>query len=238
MVALWLFVFSIPTFIFVSDRRRDKWSNTYIKNSFLSVGHTFRTIREYKSIFKFLIARLFYNDGLITIFALGGIYAVSSIGFNFEEVLLLAIVLNISAGIGSFLFGFLEYRIGVKMAINITLLTLIIATLIAFYAPETTIPKQLFWFSGILIGLMVGPNQSCSRSLMISLTPIGKKNEFFGFYALTGKATSFLGPFLYGFIAKLYNQQSALFVVIIFFVIGFILFNKLQIPNEKNKEIM
>ena len=96
----------------------------------------------------------------------------------------------------------------------------------AYYAPETNHPKELFWVAGILLGLMVGPNQSCSRSLMSRLTPKEKQNEFFGFFALTGKATSFLGPLLFGIITKLYSQQLALWVVIGLLLIGFVLFNR------------
>ena len=75
---------------------------------------------------------------------------------------------------------------------------------------------------------MIGPNQSCSRSLMASLTPSDKQSEFFGFFALTGKATSFLGPLLFSLITIQYNQQSALWVVIVLFLIGFILFNRIR----------
>ena len=88
--------------------------------------------------------------------------------------------------------------------------------------------KELFWLAGVFIGLMVGPNQSCSRSLMAQLTPKEKLNEFFGFFALTGKATSFIGPLLFGIVTSIYNQQMALWVVIILFVIGLLLFNRIQ----------
>ena len=187
---------------------------------------------KYKIILKFLISRLFFNDGLVTIFALGGIYAVDTLKFSFNEVMLLGIVLNVSAGIGSFVFGYLEDKIGVKRVINISLLVLIGATLIAYLAPETDFPKEMFWVSGVFIGLMVGPNQSCSRSLMAQLTPKEKQNEFFGFFALTGKATSFLGPLLFGFITLKYSQQIALWVVIVFFVIGLFLFNRINFKEE------
>ena len=167
---------------------------------------------------------MFFNDALVTIFALGGIYAVGTIDFSFKEVMQLGIILNLAAGIGSFLFGYIEDKIGVYKVINITLLVLIFATLLAIYAPETEYSKQLFWISGVLIGLMVGPNQSCSRSLMARLTPDDKNNEFFGFFALTGKATSFIGPLLFGILTSLYNQQIALWVVVLLFLIGFLLF--------------
>ena len=99
---------------------------------------------------------------------------------------------------------------------------------------ELTKDIKVFWFAGILIGLMVGPNQSCSRSLMSQLTPKDKKNEFFGFFALTGKATSFLGPLLFGIVTYYYNQQEALWVVLVLFIIGFILFNRINFTRIDN----
>ena len=232
LVGVWFFIFSIPTIVFLKDRKRKKISKYHVLNSVSIIKNTFKQISQYKVITQFLISRLFFNDGLVTIFALGGVYASTTVGFTNEEVMYLAIILNLAAGIGSLVFGLIEDKIGVLKVIRLTLVILIIATLIAFIAPETKYPKELFWFSGILLGLMVGPNQSCSRSLMAQLTPFNKMNEFFGFYAFTGKATSFLGPLLFGFITHIYNQQIALLVVILLFFIGFLLFNKIEFSNE------
>ena len=234
LAGIWFAIFSIPTFMFLKDRKKEKLTKKHISDSFSTIRKTFKSIKYYKQISQFLIARLFFNDGLITIFALGGIYAVGTINFTFEEVMLLGIVLNTAAGFGSFLFGYLEDKIGAKKVINISLIVLIIATLIAYYAPETNSPKEIFWIAGVLIGLMVGPNQSCSRSLMSQLTPKEKQNEFFGFFALTGKATSFLGPLLFGFITLKYSQQMALWVVIILFVVGLFLFNRITFTKSNN----
>ena len=234
LVGIWFAVFSIPTFLFLKDRKKEKLTKKHISDSFASIRKTFNSITYYKQISQFLIARLFFNDGLITIFALGGIYAVGTINFTFEEVMLLGIVLNFAAGFGSFLFGYLEDKIGAKRVINISLIVLIIATFIAYFAPETNFPKEMFWVAGVLIGLMVGPNQSCSRSLMAQLAPKEKQNEFFGFFALTGKATSFLGPLLFGIITTYYSQQMALWVVIILFVVGLLLFNRITFTKSNN----
>jgi len=228
LVGIWFLLFSIPTFLFVKDRKKEKLNKEHIHSSFQSVKETFRSITNYREISRFLIARLFFNDGLITIFALGGVYAVGTLNFTFEEVMILGIVLNLCAGGGSFLFGYIEDKIGANKVINISLVVLIVATLIAYYSPETAHPKQWFWVAGVLLGLMVGPNQSCSRSLMARLTPKEKQNEFFGFFALTGKATSFLGPLLFGIVTKFHSQQMALWVVVALLFIGFILFNKIN----------
>ena len=228
LVGLWFLVFSIPTFLFLKDRNKKKFKKHYFSDSFHAIVATLRKVSKYKVISQFLIARLFFNDALVTIFALGGVYAVGTLNFSFNEVMQLGIVLNFAAGLGAFLFGYIEDRIGARKVIQLTLILLIIATLTAMWAPETDYPKELFWCSGVLLGLMVGPNQSCSRSLMAQLTPKEKMNEFFGFFALTGKATSFVGPLLFGFVTLIYNQQMALLVVVVLFLLGFFLFNRIQ----------
>ena len=233
IVGIWLFLFSIPTFLFVNDRKRKNFKLKYINYSFKSISDTFRSISKYHIICRFLIARLFFNDGLITIFALGGVYAVGTLNFSFQEVMILGIILNICAAAGSFFFGYIEDRIGSVKVINISLIILILATFMAYLAPSTSFPKELFWVAGVLLGLMVGPNQSCSRSIMARLVPEEKKNEFFGFFALTGKATSFIGPLIFGFITKIYNQQMALWVVIVLLAVGFILFNRSEFKISK-----
>ena len=227
-VAIWFVLFSLPTFIFLKDSKRTKVTKKDISSSFTSIYTTFKEIRNYKKVVNFLIARLFYNDGLITIFALGGVYAVGSLNFTMNEVLILGIVLNVFAALGSFVFGSYEDKIGTRNVINLSLVILIISTILAFVAPWTNYPKEVFWIAGVLLGSMIGPNQSCSRSYMSQIIPSNKKNEFFGFYALTGKATSFLGPFLFGLITKFYSQQMALLSVVVFFIIGWFLFNKIS----------
>ena len=234
LVGVWFFLFSIPTLVFVKDRKREKLNKEHLLSSFQSIFNTFRSISQYREIYQFLIARLFYNDGLITIFALGGVYAVGTLNFSFKEVMILGIILNVCAAFGSFLFGYIEDKIGVRKVINFSLIILMIATLIAYCAPETNYPKELFWVAGVLLGFMVGPNQSSSRSLMSKLTPKEKQNEFFGFFALTGKATSFLGPLLFGLITKFYNQQLGLWVVVVLLLLGFILFNRVDVRHTKD----
>ncbi len=238
LVAAWFFLFSIPTFVFLKDVKPNKGLHKYFKQSFDSIISSFRNVREHKKIVRFLIARLFYNDALITIFAFGGIYAAGTLQFSFNEILILGVVLNISACIGSFLFGHLEDKIGVKNMLMITLWTLLFSTLLAFLAPFLTnfdhliTPKTLFWIAGVFIGLMQGPNQAGSRSLMARLTPEDKKNEFFGFYAFSGKATAFLGPLFFGLLTSAFGtQQAGLVIIVVFFLVGILIFKPLLLND-------
>ena len=152
---------------------------------------------------RFLIARILYNDGLVTIFSFGGIYASGTFGFSFNEVMYFGIALNVAAGLGAFLFGFLDDWIGGKNTIQLSNLGLIIACALAVFTTNVTV----FWIAGILIGLCSGPNQASSRSLMSRFTPKDKQNEFFGFFAFSGKATAFIGPMLLGILTKEFGSQ-------------------------------
>jgi MFS transporter, UMF1 family len=246
LVALWFLIFSLPLFIWVKDstKKTKKPLSQVLTHSFTDLKKTFEDIASYRQIFRFLLARLVYNDALITIFAFGGIYAATTIGFSFEEIIILGIVLNVMAGIGAFAFGYLDDGKGSQKVIVLSIVFLMLACLIAFLAPELpglfqfifggkAIPtwfnsKLLFWIAAILIGLFSGPNQSASRTYMARITPVEKRNEFFGFYAFSGKMTAFMGPFLFGLVTGYFEtQQAGLIIVFILFYIGYRLMKRL-----------
>jgi len=193
LVALWFFVFSIPTFLWLDkDDRKRKLNSKLLKDSFKQLFNTFQDIRKIKNTIRFLIARLFYNDALITMFSFGGIIAKGVYGFNLEKMLIFGIVLGVSAGIGAFLMGFIDDKIGPKKTIQISNFLLVIATCLVVFVDN----EIIFWVAGVFVGFSSGPNQSSSRSLMSRFSPEKKQNEFFGFFAFSGKITAFLGPFL------------------------------------------
>ncbi len=222
LVAGWFAIFSLPTFIWVKEIRLNGNNRKKIFSaSAKQLVGTFHEIRRYSQIMKFLLARLIYNDGLITVFAFGGIYAAGTFNFSMNEIFLFGIVLNITAGIGAFSLGFLDDRLGGKKTIQISLVGLILAVMIAITATH----KFWFWVAGIMIGIFSGPNQASSRSLMARFVPKDKENEFFGFFAFSGKATAFLGPFLLGVFTDIYNTQRAGVAVVLLFLVagGFLL---------------
>lgn len=221
VVAIWFFVFSIPFLLWVpEDRSRASVSGQVIKDAFAQLRRTLTEVRKYRHTLRFLIARLIYNDGLVTVFAFGGIYAAGTFGFAFKEVLMFGIVINVAAGLGAAAMGILDDRIGGKRTIAISLVGLIGSTLLAVLATSRT----WFWVAGILIGVFVGPNQSASRSLMGRFVPQKLENEFFGFFAFSGKLTAFIGPFLLGVLTDISgSQRVGISIVVVLFVIGFFL---------------
>ncbi|MFH2092453.1 MAG: MFS transporter [Pseudomonadota bacterium] len=230
LVALWFALFSIPFFLFVKQpaARQPTSIKTTVKNSLADIITTFKELRKYREIARLLIARLIYNDGLVTIFAFGGIYAAGTFGFTFNEIMTFGIVINVCAGIGAFAMGFLDDKIGGKKTVQISNIALALSSLTAVLAPD----KTWFWVAGVCIGLFAGPNQSASRSLLGRFVPKEKENQFFGFFAFSGKLTAFLGPLFLGILTSFFNSQRAgVSVVIVFFIIGALI---LQGVNEAN----
>jgi UMF1 family MFS transporter len=116
--------------------------------------------------------------------------------------------------------GYLDDRIGAKRTLSISLLGLIVATLLAMVASD----KVWLWVAGIMIGIFAGPNQSASRSLLGRLVPKGMHNEFFGFFALSGKLTAFIGPFVLGLLTQISgSQRVGVTIVVVLFVVGLVL---------------
>jgi MFS transporter, UMF1 family len=216
LVAGWYLVFSLPLFLNVPERPTGARALN-IREAFAELGRTFRAVGRYREVAKFLIARLVYNDGLVTVFAFGGIYAAGTFGMPLSEVILFGIALNVFSGIGALVFGFVDDRLGGKTTVLVTLVALSLATLLAVWAPS----KTWLWAAGILIGIFVGPNQSASRSLMGRFVPEKHQAEFFGFFAFSGKITSFLGPILLGTATAMFaSQRAGVATVLVFFVVG------------------
>lgn len=215
LVAGWFFLFSIPIFLWVRDPAKEVGSIT-IGQAFRDLEDTVHKIRQYRQIVRFLLARLVFNDGLVTVFAFAGIYASGTFGFSQSDIIVLGIVINVAAGLGAWVFGIMDDRRGAKSTIMVSLGALSVATLIAVFGPT----RIWFWVAGIGIGIFAGPNQSASRSLMGRFVPERHQSEFFGFFAFSGKATTFLGPLLLGILSEAFGQRIGVSVVVLFFLVG------------------
>ena len=179
-------------------------------------------------ISRYLLARMVYTDGINTLFAFGGIYAATVIGMTVGAVIQFAILLNITAGIGAFGFGYLDDRIGAKRTILIGLAAVVIlSTAILFI----TTPYLFFAVGGIL-GLFFGPVQSASRSLMARLAPPGGEAATFGLYALSGKITAFVGPWLVGVVTLATGSERwGMATVLPFLILGILLLLRVPDPS-------
>ncbi len=228
---IWYALFSVPFFMKTPDvPSKNKPYKEAIRDGIRRLKDGFEVVKSRPEIARFLIARLFYNDGLATIFAMGGVYAAGTFGFETAEIFYFGIGLNITAGIGAYAFAWIDDRSGSRNTIVWSLIGLIIPVVAVLFV-ET---KLWFWIWGLLLGVFVGPVQAASRTLMGRLAPIDKRNQMFGLLALTGKVTSFLGPILVGWITLLMgNQRWGMGVILVFLITGLLIMWKVE-DDAKN----
>ena len=218
VVALWMLLFALPLFLITPDRPRVAMRmGTAARMGLGNLWRTLRSLGPQSQVLRFLTARLLYNDGLNTLFTFGGIYAAGTFGMTTSEIMLFAIALNISAGIGSFAFGYIDDRLGSKQTVLLAVAGLALFGIGALLVQD----KQTFFALGVLIGLFVGPAQSASRTLMARLAPPAQRTEMFGLYALSGKVTAFVGPLLFGAATVAFGTQRAgMGVVVVMLALG------------------
>lgn len=180
---------------------------------------------------RFLLARLFYTDGLDTLFAFGAIYAAGVFGMNAEEILLFGIALNVTAGAGAAGFGLLDDRIGSKQMVMIALLALM-----ALGAGLLLVQgKTGFWILALLLGCFAGPAQSASRTLMARLSPAQEETAHFGLFALSGRVTGFIGPaVLAAATAASGNQRVGMATVLLFLGSGAAILATVREPRRSS----
>ncbi|MBI37501.1 MAG: MFS transporter [Alphaproteobacteria bacterium] len=230
LVALWLIFFSLPMFFWTQEKSRN---TSPVRSAgefgFSRLFSSFRVLLENKTLSRFLLARMIFTDGINTLFAFGGIYAAGTFGMGMKDVLLFGLLLNATAGFGAFLFGWLDDRIGPKAIILVGLSSITLVGL-----PILLIESVVwFWILGAILGIFFGPVQSASRSLMVRLVPTGEEAGMFGLYALSGKITSFVGPWLVGLLVLTYDSQRiALSIVIPFLIIGGLILLTIKVPSN------
>lgn len=231
LTAAWMALFSLPILLWVPDRpSTGRGLIPSLGPGLRSLIETLRHIRDYKGCATFLIAQMIYTDGLNTLFAFGGIYAAGTFSMPLEEVLIFGIALNVSAGIGSAAFAWIDDWLGPKPTIAFSL----VAVIVLGAAMLLTDSKTTFWLLGVSIGAFFGPIQAASRSFMARLAPRAIQTEMFGLYALTGKATAFLGPMALGWVTLAYHSQRVgMATVLVFFVVGLILLLKVPEPERR-----
>ena len=249
LCAVWYAFFIIPLFLFTPDTKSNKLPVlSSIKQGTTNLIKTFKELKNFKNIFTFLIARLFFQDALNALFVIGGIYASQVIGMTLTQVLILGIILNLFAGPSSILGGYFNDRIGSKNVINISLWGLLISGLLALSIDQTTIfyfievakfspeverltmgifnstSQVVYTFVVIGIATFFGPTQTASRALMVKISPPEKAAEFFGLYAFAGKSTSWLVPGLMSIILIFDNNlRNAMLVIMLFNILGIIM---------------
>jgi UMF1 family MFS transporter len=243
--SLWLIVFVLPMFLFTPDHPKPHPVPMLeaARQGGVSLLATLRRLRHYGNALIFLIAFMLYNDGLAAIIAFGGVYASATFGWNTTTLGIFGIILTVFAIPGAFLGGRLDDRLGSKRTVQLATFGVILATIgivsitadrVLFFVPVEapganrglfgSAQEKLFMAFALLLGFCMGPMQAASRTLVGRLAPLGMSGEFYGLFALSGRATAWMAPLAIGVVtAATQSNRLGVTCVLVFLVLGFAL---------------
>ena len=242
--ALWLAVFVIPMFLFTPDSARRGVSLLgAARDGGLALVHTVKRLGHFRNALLYLIAFMLYNDGLAAIIAFGGVYAAATFGWSTVTLGIFGIILTVFAIPGAFLGGRFDDWVGSKRTVQLAILGVIVATLgivgvshdrVLFVVPAGelvadrplfgSLQEKVFMAFALLLGFCMGPMQAASRTLVGRLAPPSMSGEFFGLFALSGRATAWMAPLAIGIItASTGSNRLGVACVLFFLVLGFCL---------------
>jgi MFS transporter, UMF1 family len=243
LAAVWYLIFIIPMFLFTPDTKSGLTLTSAVKTGLHDLVETLKELKQRSAILKFLVARMLYQDGVNGLLALGGVFAAGMFGWKTVEMGIYGILLLIVAIFGCYFAGKIDTRIGSKKVVSISLLCLIIATLgIVSTGPGYTLfgllqlstldngglfgtaAEKSYILFGLLIGLVFGPAQASSRAYLARSVSVEEAGRFFGLYALSGRATSFLAPMAVASLTLLTDSaRIGMCALIVFLVVGFLI---------------
>lgn len=210
ITALFYAAFSLPIFFWLKERAQPQalpQGKNYLNVAFERIGKTFRTAGGFGEFLKFMLAYLIFNDGVIMALDFAAIIGAVLFGMKQQDLIIFVIIVQATNVAGAYLFGLLVDRIGGKNSLILSLV-LMIAIVIGLYLNQSA---TMFYVIGALAGFAMAGIQSVSRTMVGLFAPRGASGEFYGFFAMAGRTSSFIGPFVYGWIAAeaaLYFEQQ------------------------------
>jgi UMF1 family MFS transporter len=247
LTGVWFIIFALPMFLLTPDHPAKLTIDAALREGLTELRHTLRELPARPSITSFLLANMIYTDGLVSLFAFGGIYAAGTFGWNTIQIGTFGIILAIAGTFGAWLGGKLDDKFGPRRVIagSLVILLLSIAAIlmvdkdsillirVAPPRPEeglfASAAERAYLLLGCLIGAAGGPLQAASRTLLIRLAPRDRIAQYFGLFALTGKVTSFIGPLLIGIVTAVTESQKAGMAVLVpFFIAGLALLRRVR----------
>jgi UMF1 family MFS transporter len=218
-----------------------------LREGLIELRQGLRELPKQKSMAAFLLANMIYTDGLVSLFAFGGIYAAGTFGWNTIQIGTFGILLAIAGTFGAWLGGKLDDKLGPKRVISGSMLILLLSIVaillvdkdsvlfvkVAAPAPDGALfsgaAERAYLVLGCLIGAAGGPLQAASRTLLIHMAPKDRIAQYFGLFALTGKVTSFVGPLLIGVVTAVTESQKAGMAALVpFFAMGLVLLARVR----------
>ena len=235
LTAIWYIVFMIPFFLWVRDPRAVKAPKGAVKAALGDLSRTIKSLPGRKSLFAYLGSSMFYRDGLNGMYTFGGIYAAGVLGWSVIDTGIFGILAIITGAIFAWLGGRADKAYGPKPVIAACIIVLTLVAISIVFVSRSSVfgvavdeasrlPDVAFYILGALIGAAGGALQSASRTMMVHQADPARMTEAFGLYALAGKATSFLAPFLIGVVTLATgSQQIGVTPLIGLFLVGLIM---------------
>jgi MFS transporter, UMF1 family len=222
---IWWAVFTLIPFLGVRNREPRNVvpeSGSLVRQSFGQLWQTLRDLRNYPVTLTFLVAYLFYNDGIQTVIFASSVYGEKQLGFEKASVLQAFLVVQFVGILGALAFGKIAERIGSRKVILGGLLVWMLVVVAAYFTPEKTF--IMFLLLAVGIGLVLGGTQALSRSFFSLLIPRGREAEYFSLYQAAERGTSWLGTLVFGVVHQLTDSyRPAIFALIVFFLVGALL---------------
>ncbi len=247
LTAIWFMIFALPMFLVTPDYPARHALRDALREGMTELRQTLRDLPRHKSMMAFLLANMIYTDGLVSLYAFGGIYAAGTFGWSTIQIGTFGIILAIAGTFGGWLGGKLDDAFGSKRVIAGSMLILLFAIIAILTVDRETVllikvappvpggalfasaAERAYLVLGCLIGATGAPLQAASRSLLIRIAPKDRIAQYFGLFALTGKVTSFIGPLLVGLVtAATASQKAGMSVLVLFFVVGLALLARVR----------
>jgi MFS transporter, UMF1 family len=206
---------ALPTFIFLKERAEPA-KVPGARAAMARLLETARHARRYRDLLLVFACGVCYQAGVATVIALAAIYAEQVMGFKTQDTIMLVLVVNVTAAIGAFGFGYAQDRIGKVAALRLTIVGWIAMTVVAYFSRTAA----TFWVAANLAGLCMGSSQSAGRALVAYLSPAGRSAEFFGLWGVAVRLAAILGPLTYGVVTWVTggNHRLAILLTGLFFL--------------------
>ena len=229
-VAVWWSLFSIPIFKHVKEKANLTTEKSFsLKRGFAEIYATLVNFRQHKNALRFLLSFLLYNDGIQTIIMMATIFGKAELNLGSGHLIGALLLTQFIGFPSAILYGKLATRTGAKKSILWGIAGYII---IILYAWQMTEAWQ-FWVLASAVGLLQGGVQAISRSFYSNLIPQDKASEYFGFFAISSKFASILGPLLFAVIGDITGStRNSILSIVIFFILGGLLL--LTVKEPKN----
>jgi UMF1 family MFS transporter len=219
MTGAFFFFASLPTLLLLRERGRRRMlpaGESYVSLGLAQLRQMIREVPQRRSLAIFFVAMTLYMSGLTAVVLFASIYAAEVMHMEDKQIILLFIVLQLAGVAGAFGFGVLQDKIGSKPALILSLLLWIAASVWGSVCRDV----QQFFMVGVLAGIAMGSVQSAGRAVVSTLTPPGRAGEFFGYWGFFGKLAGVIGPFVFGWLASLTGNRTAMLANGGFFLAG------------------